>query len=45
MTGPFRKVDGGIELTGRQLAVHGIQPPPLHPESALLLRLTAGDAH
>ncbi len=31
----------GIELTGRQLAAHGIQPPTLHPESAVLFTLTA----
>ncbi len=30
----------GITLTGRQLAGHGIQPPVLHPESAVLLTLT-----
>lgn len=29
----------GVELTGRQLAVHGIQPPVLHPESAVLFTL------
>ena len=32
----------GIELTGRQLAVHGIRPPVMHPESAVLLSLTRG---
>ena len=31
----------GIELTGRQLAVHGIQPPALHPETAVLVHLRA----
>jgi hypothetical protein len=31
----------GIELTGRQLAVHGLQPPVLDPESAVLLHLAA----
>jgi alpha-galactosidase len=31
----------GIELTGRQLAVHGIQPPALHPEHAVLVHLQA----
>ncbi len=31
----------GLVLTGRQLAAHGIQPPILHPESAILLTLTA----
>lgn len=30
----------GIVLTGRQLAAHGVQPPALHPESALLFKLT-----
>ena len=29
----------GIELSGRQLAVHGIRPPVMHPESAVLLSL------
>ena len=33
--------DGGLVLTGRQLAAHGIQPPILHPESAILFTLTA----
>lgn len=32
--------DGGVELTGRQLASHGVQPPTLHPESAVLFTLT-----
>ncbi len=31
----------GVELTGRQLAAHGVQPPTLHPESAVLFRVTA----
>ncbi|MGB0114215.1 MAG: alpha-galactosidase [Ilumatobacteraceae bacterium] len=31
----------GLELTGRQLATHGLRPPTLHPESAILLHLTA----
>jgi len=31
----------GIELTGRQLAVHGLQLPILNPESGVLLHLTA----
>lgn len=31
---------GGVVLTGRQLATHGIQPPSLHPESAVLFSLT-----
>jgi alpha-galactosidase len=30
----------GVTLTGRQLAYHGIQPPTLHPESAVLFTLT-----
>lgn len=30
----------GVELTGRQLAAHGIRPPTLHPESAVLVHLT-----
>jgi alpha-galactosidase len=32
---------GPIEVTGAQLALHGLQPPPMHPESAMLLHLTA----
>ncbi|MEO6571764.1 MAG: GH36 C-terminal domain-containing protein, partial [Ilumatobacteraceae bacterium] len=36
-------IETGIELTGRQLEVHGIQLPALHPESAILLHLTAID--
>jgi alpha-galactosidase len=31
----------GIELTGRQLAVHGLQMPVLNPESAALLHLSS----
>jgi alpha-galactosidase len=30
----------GIELTGGQLAAHGIRPPVMHPESAVLVSLT-----
>ena len=30
----------GVTLTGRQLAFHGVQPPVLHPESAMLFSLT-----
>ncbi|NND76457.1 MAG: alpha-galactosidase [Ilumatobacter sp.] len=30
----------GVDLTGRQLAAHGVQPPTLHPESAVLFELT-----
>jgi alpha-galactosidase len=33
-------VTDGIELSGRQLAAHGIRPPVMHPESAVLLSLT-----
>ena len=29
-----------VELTGRQLAAHGIRPPIMHPESAVLISLT-----
>jgi alpha-galactosidase len=29
----------GIRLTGRQLASHGLQLPPMHPETAVLLHL------
>jgi alpha-galactosidase len=31
----------GVVLTGRQLASHGIRPPIMHPESAVLILLTA----
>ena len=31
----------GIRLTGRQLAITGLQPPVMHPESALLIHLVA----
>jgi alpha-galactosidase len=31
----------GVELSGRQLAVHGLRPPVLHPESAVLFHLQA----
>jgi hypothetical protein len=31
----------GIELTGTQLATHGIQLPRQHPESGILLHLVA----
>jgi alpha-galactosidase len=30
----------GVELTGRQLALSGIRPPSLHPESAVLFHIT-----
>ena len=29
----------GVELTGRQLEAHGLRPPVLHPESAVLLHV------
>ncbi len=38
---PAWLTDGGLVLSGRQLAVHGIQPPILHPESAVLFTLDA----
>jgi alpha-galactosidase len=31
----------GIELTGAQLAAHGVQLPALHPERAVLLHLAS----
>ncbi|CAN5777843.1 alpha-galactosidase [soil metagenome] len=31
----------GVELTGHQLAAHGVQLPILHPETAVLLHLTS----
>ncbi len=34
-------IDDGLELTGRQLAAHGIQPPAMHPETAIVLHLQA----
>jgi alpha-galactosidase len=34
-------LDGGVRLTGRQLAVLGVQPPSLHPERAVLFHITA----
>jgi alpha-galactosidase len=30
----------GVELTGAQLAAHGIRPPVMHPESAVVFSLT-----
>jgi alpha-galactosidase len=30
----------GVTLTGRQIAFHGVQPPVLHPESAVLFTVT-----
>jgi hypothetical protein len=38
---PASLTGGGLVLTGRQLEVHGIRPPILHPESAVLFTLTA----
>jgi alpha-galactosidase len=38
-TQPAWLVDG-IVLTGRQLAAHGLRPPVMHPESAILISLT-----
>jgi alpha-galactosidase len=32
--------DGGITLTGAGLAIVGIQPPSMHPESAILIRVS-----
>jgi alpha-galactosidase len=34
-------VSGGMTVTGRQLAIAGLQPPVLHPESAVLIRLSS----
>ncbi len=34
----------GIQLTGRQLATHGVQLPPMDPETGVLLHLTASTA-
>jgi alpha-galactosidase len=34
----------GIEVTGRQLGVHGLQMPVLNPESAVLVHLVSSDA-
>jgi alpha-galactosidase len=46
--GPARRqpawAHDGITLTGRQLAVHGIQPPAMHPEAAALVHLSAVSA-
>ena len=45
--GPGRSMPAWMEapivLTGRQLAVHGIQPPAMNPETAILLRVRALD--
>ncbi|MCB1001898.1 MAG: alpha-galactosidase [Acidimicrobiales bacterium] len=45
--GPGRSTPAWMEaptvLTGRQLAVHGVQPPAMHPETAILLRVRAID--
>jgi alpha-galactosidase len=37
-------VTGGLELTGGQLAAHGVRLPPMFPESVALLRIDAVDA-
>ncbi len=37
-------VAGGIELTGRQLAAHGVRLPVLFPESVALLGIEASEA-
>ena len=37
-------ITGGIHLTGRQLATHGVQLPPMDPETGVLLHLTASTA-
>jgi alpha-galactosidase len=37
-------LDGGLVLTGAQLAAHGLQPPVLHPEHAVLIHLDRLDA-
>jgi hypothetical protein len=29
----------GIVLTGKQLATHGLQPPAMNPETAILIHL------
>jgi alpha-galactosidase len=34
-------LDGGIALSGRQLAAHGLQLPVMNPETALVIRLDA----
>jgi alpha-galactosidase len=43
--GPSKQSPGwiasGAEVTGRQLAVLGLQPPILHPESALVIHIKA----
>ncbi len=42
-SGPNRSrpywLDAGSELTGTQLANHGVQLPAMHPETALVLHL------
>ncbi|HSP27132.1 MAG TPA: alpha-galactosidase, partial [Ilumatobacteraceae bacterium] len=39
LTQPAWLIDG-VELTGAQLAAHGIRPPVMHPESAVVFSLT-----
>ena len=34
-------IETGVELTGRQLAVHGVRLPAVNPESAVLISLEA----
>ena len=36
-------MDGPSEFTGAQLLASGLQPPVMHPESVLLVELTAVD--
>jgi alpha-galactosidase len=38
---PWCADGGSLVLTGRTLAVAGVQAPPLHPEHLLLVRATA----
>lgn len=38
-------LDDGIEFSGAQLLATGLQPPVLHPESVLLVELTAVGSH
>jgi alpha-galactosidase len=38
---PWCADDAGVVLTGRSLALAGLQVPPMHPEHVLLVRATA----
>jgi alpha-galactosidase len=38
---PWCAEGAGVVLTGRSLAVTGVQVPPMHPEHLLLVRATA----